>query len=62
MRAFQITSYVSGPLDLQVKTFPDLQPNPALYLIAIHACGTNFFDLLQIRGKYFNDTAMTLIY
>ena len=28
------------------------QPNPSAYLIAIHATATNFFDLLQIAGKY----------
>lgn len=31
---------------------PDPTPNANQYLIAIHATATNFFDLLQIRGKY----------
>lgn len=31
---------------------PDIQPKPTEYLIAVHATSTNFFDLLQIRGKY----------
>lgn len=31
---------------------PDPIPKPNQYLIAIHASATNFFDLLQIRGKY----------
>jgi NADPH2:quinone reductase len=31
---------------------PDPVPKPEEYLIAIHASATNFFDLLQIRGKY----------
>lgn len=47
-----MSQYVSGPLDLSVKSFPTPAPHPDKYLIKIHACGTNFFDLLQIRGKY----------
>ena len=31
---------------------PDPVPKPNQYLIAVHASATNFFDLLQIRGKY----------
>ena len=31
---------------------PTPKPSPNAYLIAIHASATNFFDLLQIRGKY----------
>jgi NADPH2:quinone reductase len=52
MRAIQVSSYVSGPLDLKISTLPTPQPHPDNYLIKIRACGTNFFDLLQIRGKY----------
>jgi len=52
MRAIQVKEYVSGPQDLTVTTLPDLTPSPDKYLIAIHATATNFFDLLQIRGKY----------
>jgi NADPH:quinone reductase len=52
MRGIQITSYVSGPLDLRVTTLPDPSPSASQYTIAIHATATNFFDLLQIRGKY----------
>jgi NADPH:quinone reductase-like Zn-dependent oxidoreductase len=33
-------------------SLPTPSPDPNKYLIKIHACGTNFFDLLQIRGKY----------
>lgn len=47
------TSPISqGPLDLQVSTLPTPAPSPTDYLIEIHSAGTNFFDLLQIRGKY----------
>jgi NADPH2:quinone reductase len=52
MRAIQVQSYVSGPQDLTVTTLPNPTPSPEQYLIAIHATATNFFDLLQIRGKY----------
>ena len=52
MRAIQVKSYVSGPADLTVTTLPSPTPQPDQYLIAIHATATNFFDLLQIRGKY----------
>lgn len=41
-----------GPRDLQVTSLPDPAPKPNEYLIAIRAAATNFFDLLQIRGKY----------
>ncbi|KAI4287716.1 MAG: hypothetical protein L6R35_003028 [Caloplaca aegaea] len=52
MRAVQVTEYVKGPEDLTVTTLPDPDPSPSTYLVAIHAAATNFFDLLQIRGKY----------
>lgn len=52
MRAIQIEKYVSGPKDLTVTDLPDPVPTADQYLIAIHATATNFFDLLQIRGKY----------
>ena len=52
MKAIQVTQYVSSPLDLFVTNLPTPVPHPDKYLIKIHACGTNFFDLLQIRGKY----------
>jgi NADPH2:quinone reductase len=52
MKAILVSSYVSGPLDLTITTQPTPLPHPQKYLIKIRACGTNFFDLLQIRGKY----------
>ncbi|MCJ1374015.1 hypothetical protein MMC20_005245 [Loxospora ochrophaea] len=52
MRAIQVKEYVKGPQDLTVSTHPTPNPSPTHYLIAIHATATNFFDLLQIRGKY----------
>ncbi|KAI9720292.1 MAG: hypothetical protein M1828_005755 [Chrysothrix sp. TS-e1954] len=52
MRGIRVAEYVKGPDDLKVNTLPDPVPKEDEYLIAIHACATNFFDLLQIRGKY----------
>lgn len=52
MRGVQVKEYVSGPKELRVSTLPTPQPSPDKYLIKIHACGTNFFDLLQIKGIY----------
>ncbi|RMD44388.1 hypothetical protein DV735_g625, partial [Chaetothyriales sp. CBS 134920] len=52
MRAIQVSKYVDGPAALRVTTLPTPQPSPTHYLIKIHATGTNFFDLLQISGKY----------
>ncbi|PSN71734.1 zinc-binding alcohol dehydrogenase-like protein [Corynespora cassiicola Philippines] len=52
MRAIQIKEYVNGPEDLKVIDLPTPEPKPNEYLVAIHASATNFFDLLQIRGKY----------
>jgi len=44
--------HLQGPSDLVVTDLPDPKPSKGQYLIAIHASATNFFDLLQIRGKY----------
>ncbi|ETN45919.1 uncharacterized protein HMPREF1541_00100 [Cyphellophora europaea CBS 101466] len=52
MKGIQVSKYVSGPSELEVKTLPTPQASPDKYLIKIHAAGTNFFDLLQIQGKY----------
>ncbi|KAH8812339.1 hypothetical protein F5884DRAFT_785142 [Xylogone sp. PMI_703] len=52
MRGIQVKEYVKGPDELKVTSLPDPTPTPDQYLIAIHASATNFFDLLQIAGKY----------
>ncbi|KKY20309.1 putative alcohol zinc-containing [Phaeomoniella chlamydospora] len=52
MKGIQVSSYIPSPDLLQVTDLPDLQPSPTHYLIKISAAGTNFFDLLQIAGKY----------
>lgn len=33
-------------------TQPDPVPGPDQYLIEVHAAATNFFDILQVQGKY----------
>lgn len=47
-----LTHPKKGPQDLTVSSLPNPIPSADQYLIAIHATATNFFDLLQIRGKY----------
>ncbi|EKD18453.1 uncharacterized protein L3040_007523 [Drepanopeziza brunnea f. sp. 'multigermtubi'] len=61
MRGIQIKEYVKGPSDLRVTDLPDPIPSPDQYLIAIHATATNFFDLLQIAGKYQNQPPLPWI-
>jgi len=39
-------------LDLKIAEVPTPSPSPDKYLIQIHSAGTNFFDILQIQGKY----------
>lgn len=52
MKAIQLTEYVKGPSGLVVKEIPDPVPGHDDLLIEIHASATNFFDILQIQGKY----------
>ncbi|KAL7271769.1 hypothetical protein RUND412_005450 [Rhizina undulata] len=52
MKGIQVKEYVKGPEDLLVATLPDPAPKSDEYLIEVRAAATNFFDLLQIRGKY----------
>ncbi|PYH42181.1 NADPH:quinone oxidoreductase family protein [Aspergillus saccharolyticus JOP 1030-1] len=61
MRAIQVTEYVKGPMDLRVVTLPTPVPSPTDYLIEIHSAGTNFFDILQIQGKYQHQPALPWI-
>lgn len=41
-----------GPKELKVTELADPKPGPDDYLIEVHAAATNFFDILQIQGKY----------
>lgn len=52
MKAIQLKQLVKSPNELTVSDLPDLEPSPDKYLIKIHACATNFFDVLQIQGKH----------
>lgn len=52
MKGIQITEYVKGPEALKVVDLPDLAQEDAEYTIKVHAAAANFFDILQIQGKY----------
>ncbi|KAF5969415.1 NADPH2:quinone reductase [Fusarium bulbicola] len=54
MRGIEITEYLKGPEQLQVSDLPDPKPTDKEYLIQVHAAAANFFDILQIQGKYQN--------
>ncbi|KAF5565342.1 NADPH2:quinone reductase [Fusarium phyllophilum] len=54
MRGIQITEYLKGPEQLKVSDLPDPKPTGDEYLIQVHAAAANFFDILQIQGKYQN--------
>ncbi|KAJ5895531.1 hypothetical protein N7495_007222 [Penicillium taxi] len=57
----KLTSTSQGPLDLKVSSVPTPSPSPDKYLIEIHSAGTNFFDILQIQGKYQNQPPLPWI-
>ncbi|OBT62720.1 hypothetical protein VE03_07110 [Pseudogymnoascus sp. 23342-1-I1] len=61
MRGIQVSKYVDGPSALTVTTHPTPSPSPSLYQITIHATAANFFDLLQIQGKYQNQPPLPWI-
>ncbi|TGJ88274.1 hypothetical protein E0Z10_g455 [Xylaria hypoxylon] len=52
MKGIQVAQYVKGPKELKVTELPDPKPAPDQYLIEVHAAATNFFDILQVQGKY----------
>ncbi|KAG6028117.1 hypothetical protein E4U41_000773 [Claviceps citrina] len=54
MKAIEITQYVKSPAELKVTELPDPVPQDDEYLVEVRAAATNFFDILQIAGKYQN--------
>ncbi|EQB44537.1 zinc-binding dehydrogenase [Colletotrichum gloeosporioides Cg-14] len=53
MRGIQIKEYVKSPKELHVTELPEPVPKKDdEYLIQVHATAANFFDILQIQGKY----------
>jgi NADPH2:quinone reductase len=55
MRAIQITEYLdvaTSPSLLRATTLPTPGADPDLYTVAVHAAAANFFDILQLAGKY----------
>ena len=48
------TNSPQGPQELKVTTLPDPVQGRDDYLVEVHAAATNFFDILQIQGKYQN--------
>ncbi|KAK0617961.1 hypothetical protein B0T17DRAFT_591891 [Bombardia bombarda] len=52
MRGIQVAQYVKGPQELKVTDLLDPKIGPGDYLIEVHAAAANFFDILQIQGKY----------
>ncbi|TVY19746.1 Quinone oxidoreductase-like protein 2-like [Lachnellula arida] len=61
MHAIQLSSIVEGPSQLTASNVQDPIPKSNEYLIDVYACGMNFFDLLQIRGKYQNQPTLPWI-
>ncbi|RKF64257.1 Quinone oxidoreductase-like protein 2-like protein [Erysiphe neolycopersici] len=52
MRGIRLRRLVKGPSELTVTDLPDPKPKEDQYLVEIHATAVNFFDLLQISGRY----------
>ncbi|KAK4463166.1 thioredoxin reductase [Cladorrhinum samala] len=52
MRGIQLSQYVKSADELKVTDLADPKQGPDEYLIEVHAAATNFFDILQIQGKY----------
>ncbi|KAK0746378.1 hypothetical protein B0T18DRAFT_429351 [Schizothecium vesticola] len=52
MKGIQLAQYVKTPDELKVTDLPDPRPKPDEYVIQVHAAAANFFDILQIQGKY----------
>jgi NADPH:quinone reductase len=51
MKAWRVHSF-GEPETMSLDDITALQPAPDQVLIRVHAAGLNFFDLLQVQGKY----------
>ncbi|ODV90184.1 hypothetical protein CANCADRAFT_102857 [Tortispora caseinolytica NRRL Y-17796] len=54
MKAIAITKYVSSPFDLKVADVDVPKPGKNQVLVKVEYAGANFFDTLQMQGKYQN--------
>lgn len=61
MRGIQVSEYVQSLTQLTVHDLPDPSTKDDEYLIEIGAAAMNYFDLLQIAGKYQNQPALPWI-
>lgn len=53
MKGIQIRSYVASLEELSVSSsLAPPQPRASEYLISVRACAANFFDILQVHGRY----------
>ena len=53
MKGIQIRSYVTSLDELSVSSsLAPPQPQASEYLISVRACAANFFDILQVHGRY----------
>ncbi|KAL7943067.1 hypothetical protein V8C42DRAFT_329539 [Trichoderma barbatum] len=52
MRGIEIQKYVKSPAELKVTDLPDPVPKDDEYVIEVHAAAANFFDILQVQGRY----------
>ncbi|PHH91349.1 hypothetical protein CDD83_811 [Cordyceps sp. RAO-2017] len=52
MRGIAIEQYVKSPAELKVSELPEPTPKEDEYLIQVHASAANFFDILQVQGRY----------
>ncbi|PSR81382.1 hypothetical protein BD289DRAFT_393507 [Coniella lustricola] len=52
MKGIQVAQYVKSLDDLKVTELAEPVAGPDQYLVAVHAAATNFFDILQVQGKY----------
>jgi NADPH:quinone reductase len=61
MKAIQITKYVQKMDELQVSDIKTPQPKPGKLIIKVDCAAANFFDILQVQGKYQNQPSFPWI-